>query len=335
MSLRTTRRQFIQGMALGAASLALPMTGAVQAAQMQAIRYGGSAWLGHYPAWLALKKDYFKEENLDVSWESFGTTSARVSALLSGNIDVAVTAAPAALSVMARGSRHFAIIGVPENFGRVEGLLVRDGIEKLEQLKGKKIGVTFASSAHLLVLNLIEQAGMTPGKDITVLNVPAPELPAAFQSGQIDAAAAWTPQFNAIKAMPGVHVLADDTSFELYKEYGVTPGPDVLVARTAFLKEHPEAVKRFLKAYFRANEQLKFRPETAVGALTELTKLSETDQLEMIKGADWYGAQEQVNLLGPGSKYIDGLQKLAEIMVGFGQIDKAPAVREWVDPTYL
>src|SRR5690606_13652935 len=111
----TTRRQFIQGMALGTASLALPMTGAVQAAQMQAIRYGGSAWLGHYPAWLALKKGYFKEENLDVSWESFGTTSARVSALLSGNIDVAVTAAPAALSVMARGSRHFAIIGVPEN----------------------------------------------------------------------------------------------------------------------------------------------------------------------------------------------------------------------------
>src|SRR5690606_32871626 len=124
----TTRRQFIQGMALGTASLALPMTGAVQAAQMQAIRYGGSAWLGHYPAWLALKKGYFKEENLDVSWESFGTTSARVSAVLSGNIDVAVTAAPAALSVMARGSRCYDIIGVPEIFGRVGGLLVRDGI---------------------------------------------------------------------------------------------------------------------------------------------------------------------------------------------------------------
>ena len=40
--------------------------------------------------------------------------------LLSGNIDMAVTAAPAALAVMSRGSRHFAIIGVPENFSRVE-----------------------------------------------------------------------------------------------------------------------------------------------------------------------------------------------------------------------
>ena len=166
------------------------------------MRYGGSAWLG--PAWLAIQAGYFKAEGLDVGWESFGTTSARVSTLLSGNIDMAVTAAPA-LAVMARGSKHFAIIGVPENFGRVEGLIVRDGVKTVD-LKGKKVGVTFASSAHLLVLNLLDQAGLKADKDVTVLNVPAPEMPAAFQSGQIDAAA-WTPQFNAISAMPGARVL--------------------------------------------------------------------------------------------------------------------------------
>ncbi|MFQ6704974.1 ABC transporter substrate-binding protein, partial [Bordetella pertussis] len=304
-------------------------------AQAEAVRYGGSAWLGHYPAWLAIQAGYFKAENLEVGWESFGTTSARVSALLSGNIDMAVTAAPAALAVMSRGSRHFAIIGVPENFGRVEGLIVRSQVARLEDLKGKKVGVTFASSAHLLVLNLLDQAGLKAGKDVTVLNVPAPELPAAFQSGQIDAAAAWTPQFNAIRAMPDAKVLVDDTSFSLYKEYGVTPGPDVLVARRAFLDKNPEAVKRFLKAYFRANEQLKTQPDATVAALTELTKLSAADQLEMVKGADWYTAAEQGALLAPGSKYIDGLQKLAEMMVRYDQIDKAPPVREWVDAAYL
>jgi taurine transport system substrate-binding protein len=322
-------------MTLGAATLALPAAGSARAADMQAVRYGGSAWLGHYPAWLAIKAGYFKEQNLDVGWDSFGTTSARVSALLSGNIDMAVTAAPAAMAVMSRGSRHFAIIGVPENFGRVEGLIVREGVQKLQDLKGRKIGVTFASSAHLLVLNLLDQAGLKPDKDITVLNVPAPEMPAAFQSGQIDAAAAWTPQFNAIQAMPGVKVLADDTQFSLYRDYGVTPGPDLLVARRAFLEKHPEAVKKFLKAYFRANEQLKSQPDSAVAPLIELTKLSPSEQLEMIKGADWYGAAEQQGLLAPGSKFIDGLQKLAEMMVRYGQIDKAPPVRDWVDPSSL
>ncbi len=333
--MQETRRRFIQGVALGAAALSLPLTGRAWAAGAQAVRYGGSAWLGHYPAWLAIQAGYFKAEGLDVGWESFGTTSARVSALLSGNIDMAVTAAPAALAVMARGSKHFAIIGVPENFGRVEGLIVRDGVKTLADLKGKKVGVTFASSAHLLVLNLLDQAGLKADKDVTVLNVPAPEMPAAFQSGQIDAAAAWTPQFNAISAMPGARVLADDTQFSLYRDYGVTPGPDVLVARRAFLEKNPDAVKRFLKAYFRANEQLRAQPDCAVTALVELTKLAPADQLAMVKGADWYGAADQRGLLDPGGKYIDGLQKLAEMMVRYGQIDKAPPVREWIDPAYL
>ena len=101
--MQETRRRFIQGVALGAAALSLPLTGRAWAAGAQAVRYGGSAWLGHYPAWLAIQAGYFKAEGLDVGWESFGTTSARVSTLLSGNIDMAVTAAPAALAVMARG----------------------------------------------------------------------------------------------------------------------------------------------------------------------------------------------------------------------------------------
>lgn len=195
--------------------------------------------------------------------------------------------------------------------------------------------MTFASSGHLLVLDLLEQAGMKPDRDIGVLNVPAPELPAAFQSGQIDAAAAWTPQFNAILAMSGVRLLADDTAFSLYKDYGVTPGPDMLVAHREFLAKHPDAVKRFLKAYFRANEQIKTQPDSAVAALVELTKLGSSEQVEMIKGSDWYTAGEQKELLAADGKYINGLQKLAEMMARYGQIDKAPRVRDWIEPAHL
>src|SRR3546814_20039213 len=119
---------------------------------------------------------------------------------------------------------------------------------------------------------------MRPDKDITVLNVPAPEMPAAFQSGQIDAAAAWTPQFNAIQAMPGVKVLADEPRFALYQAYGVTPGPDVLVARRAFLEEHPDVVRKFLKAYFRPNEQLQSKPDSDVAPVDELTKFTTAQQ---------------------------------------------------------
>ena len=330
--MQETRRRFIQGVAAGAAALSLPLTGRAWAAGAQAVRYGGSAWLGHYrPGWPSRPAI-----SRPRGWTWAGNRSAprrRASAPAVGQYRHGGHGRAAGAAVMARGSKHFAIIGVPENFGRVEGLIVRDGVKTLADLKGKKVGVTFASSAHLLVLNLLDQAGLKADKDVTVLNVPAPEMPAAFQSGQIDAAAAWTPQFNAISAMRRrARVLADDTQFSLYRDYGVTPGPDVLVARR---RKNPDAVKRFLKAYFRANEQLRAQPDSAVTALVELTKLAPADQLAMVKGADWYGAADQRGLLDPGGKYIDGLQKLAEMMVRYGQIDKAPPVREWIDPAYL
>lgn len=325
-----SRRQFIHTVAASAA-IALP---GISLAAQDVVNYGGSAWLGHYPAYLGMKTGAFSTEGIDLQWQSFGTSSARMSAVLSGGIDIACTGIVSALALMARGSKHFSIIAVPENFGRVEGLFVRADINSLKDLKGKKIGVTFASSAHLLVLDLLAGAGLSP-TDVTVLNVPAPELPAAIKSGQIDAAAAWTPQFNLIRAWPGMKLLVDDTSFSLFKSHSVTPGPDVVIVRNAFAEKNGLVVKRFLKSYFNACVMLRDHPDEAAKQLTSLTNLSMADQVETVKGADWYSADQQDQLLKVPGTYVDGLQRLADLLVTHKQIDKAPAVRDWVNASYI
>ncbi len=256
-----------------------------------------------------------------------------MSAVLSGGIDIACTGIVSALALMARGSKHFSIVAVPESFGRVEGLFVRDGVNSLQDLKGKKLGVTFASSAHLLVLDLLGNAGLS--NDVMVLNVPAPELPGAIQSGQIDAAAAWTPQFNRIRAMSGMKLLADDTQFSLYKKYNVTPGPDVLIVRNAWAEKNADAVRKYLKVYFDTCQMLREKPDDAARSLIALTGMSALDQVETIKGAEWYGLAQQTQLLKAPGSYVDGLQRLAEMLVTYKQIDKAPAVRQWINTSYL
>lgn len=325
-----SRREFLNSVAAGSAVAfaGMPLT-ALAAPQ---VKYGGSAWLGHYPAYLAMTEGFLKEVDIEQDWQSFGTSSSRMSAVMSGGIDIACTGIVSALALMARGAKQFSIIAIPENFGRVEGLLVRGGVKSMQELKGKKIGVTFASSAHLLVLDLVAGAGLKPD-EVTVLNVPAPELPAAMQAGQIDAAAAWTPQFDAIRKQPGVTVLADDTHFSLYKSNKVTPGPDVLVVRRAFAEKSPAAVKAYLAAYFKATALLRDNPEKAAASLTKLTNLSAEDQLAAVKGADWYSQAQQAELLkGP---YVEGLQKLAELLVSHKQIDKAPPVKDWIDTSFI
>jgi len=323
------RRDFIQRCALASLTAALPL-GALAAAQ--GLNYGGSAWLGHYPAYLAMSEGYLKEAGIVQDWQMFGTSSARMSAVMSGGVDIACTGIVSALALMSRGARHFSIIAIPENFGRVEGIVARNGIKSIADLKGKKLGVTFASSAHLLVLDVLDRAGFKPN-DVTVLNVPAPELPAAMQSGQIDAAAAWTPQFDSILRQSGVTLLADDTRFSLYESHKVTPGPDVLVVRKAFAQKNPALVKAYLKAYFRASELLRDKPEEAARALSKLTQLPAEDQMASVKGAEWYTLAQQAQILqGP---YMEGLQKLADLLVKHKQIDKAPVVKDWIDASFI
>lgn|SRR5690554_53748 len=325
----TNRRDFLKVCAATGVVTALPLTAW---ANTQTVRYGGSAWLGHYPAYLAMNEGYFAEEGIEQNWESFGTSSARMTAVMSGGVDIACTGIVSALALMARGASQFSIIAVPETFGRVEGLIGRENVKSLDDLKGKKIGVTFASSAHLLVLDIMNQKGLTD-KDVTVLNVPAPELPAAMQAGQIDAAAAWTPQFDHILRQEGATLLADDTAFSLYDSHQVTPGPDVLVVRRAFAEKNPEAVKAYLRAYFKACEFLRDEPDEAAEKLLSLTNIDLDDQLAAVKGADWFDAAKQDEMLnGP---FIDGLQELAEMLVRYKQIDKAPTVKDWVDSSFI
>jgi len=296
------------------------------------VKYAGSAWLGHYPAYLAMVNGYLKEVGIDQDFQSFGTPSARMGAFMSGDMDIASTGIVSALALMARGAKQFSIIGIHESFGRVEGILAHAGITSVKDLKGKKLGVPFASSAQLLVLDVIAQAGLK-ADDVVVLNVPVAELPTAMQSGQIDAAAAWTPQFDAIRKLPGVTLLADDTQFSLYQSYKVTAGPDVLIVRKAFADKNAGVVKAYLKALFRANDLLRDQPEVAAQSLVKLTNLSIEDQLAVIKGTDWYTLAQQSELL-KGS-YIDGLQKLAELLVVHKQLDQAPAVKDWIDTSFI
>lgn len=328
------RRKFIKNSILTSAAIGLVTSPLAAFAKSRAINYGGSAWLGHYPAYLALESGKFSEADLKVGWEFFGTSSGRMSALMSGDIDVAGTGVVSAIALMAQGVERFYVIGVPDNFGRVEGLFAVEGIESINDLKGKTIGTTFASSAHTLVLDLMAQNGLTE-RDIDVINIPAPEIPAAIKAGQIDACATWTPYFNTVANLPNVKLIADDTDFSLFKEYGVTPGPDVLVVSKRFADRNPDIVKDFAKVYFAAAESLAKDPEAAVPVLSELTQMSAEEQLQTINDADWYNLDQQQEMIGTDTKFVEGLQKLADMLVEYGQIDKSPQVKNWVNSDFI
>ena len=334
--LNRPRRTFLKqtgGLAVAGALSGLPLLS--RAATV--VNYGGSAWLGHYSAYIAMKAGIFSKLGIDLQWQSFGTSSARMGAVMAGNLDVAGTGVVSALALMAAGSRQFQVISTPDSYVQSEGLLVHTDVKSLADLKGKKVGVTYASSSHVLLLDVLKQANIDPSA-LSIINLPAPELLSAYQSKQIDAAATWTPTFDKIKALPDTKLLVDDAAFSLYKQFKIAPGPDVLIARTAFGKDHPDVVRGFLKGIGEANEMMTQKPEDAAKILVELTKLSFEEKLPIVKQTQWYSAEQQKALFQPasgGASFVSGLQKLSDMLVELKQIDTSPRVQDWVQASYF
>ncbi len=320
------------------AVIGLSVTLAAQAAgkpEKVTVIYGGATWLGHYPAWVGIEKGIFKKHGLGVLWQQFYGSSSRMGSMTAGDVDLASTGCIGAIALMASGVKSFYAVGTQDSYATVEGIIARKGINSIQDLKGKKVAATFASSAHVLVLDVLEQNGIDPKKDLTLLNLKVTEMPAAMKSGEIDACAAWTPHFNRIMNMPGNKLLVDDTKFSLFKQYDLGPGPDLLVVRREFADKYPNSVAAFWEGFFESMEFIKNKPEESAKVLMKLTNLNMKDQLSVMKDVKWIGKDQQKALMVNPGNYVQGLQKLADFLVRHGQLDEAPTVKEWVNPDLI
>jgi taurine transport system substrate-binding protein len=301
-----------------------------EAPEKVTVVYGGSSWLGHYPAWVAIEKGLFQKRGLGVLFQNFYASSGRMGSLVAGDLDIASTGCISAIALMAAGNKGFMAFGTPDSYATVEGIIARESIKSVKDLKGKKVAAPFASSAHVLVLDLLEQHGLDPEKDLTLVNLGVNEMPAAMVSGEIDACATWTPHFNKLLNMPGHHLLADDTQFSLYQKYQLGPGPDLMVVRKEFAEKYPNTCKAFVDGLFEAIDLLIANPEECADALVKLTNLSKEDQMAVLKDIHWIPGSEQKALMIEPGRFTEGMQRLAEFLVKHKQIDKAPKVKDWI-----
>lgn len=324
-----TRRTRLSRLVVALAVLVLTLAGCTGAPD-STITYGGSTWLGHYPAMVAVKKNIFTDAGLDVTFKNFDTSSARMTAVASGDVDFASTGAVSAISLMAAGDESFVVIGTQDKYLRQEGLVAQRDITSVADLRGKKIAVTFSSSSHVILLDLLEQAGLDPATDVKLVNMSESDMIQPFRSGQIDAAVVWQPSFAELQKLPGAHVVADDTDTTFFRKYGFAPGPDVLVLRKEFAEESPEQAHQVVDAYFDAVDELQRNPQGATSVLTDYTKLPPGEQRAYLADVRWIEAAEQQEYMAPDGKFLHALTDLASLMHRYKLVDSVPNVSDWV-----
>jgi taurine transport system substrate-binding protein len=198
------------------------------------------------------------------------------------------------------------------------------GAQTVADLKGKKVGVSVGSTSHHHFLRALAQAGLKQ-EDVTLVNLTPANMPPAYLAGQIDAALTWEPNIGIIEKAGG-KVLATTESLNM-----ITGG--VWVARSAFSKENPEAMQRFLKAWAEAMAAYRADPRNTRQYEAKRVNLSldDFDALIARQNARHPSFEEllTVDFMGPPGKELDSrlmkhLQGIAAFLVAEKRITAPP-----------
>src|SRR5947208_8136303 len=175
-----------------------------------------SANVQFLPAFVALEKGFYKREGLDVELISVRSAVTAVQALLGNQIHFIFSVGPQMPSIWEGAD----IILLAQMIGRPTfSLMVTPDIQKIPDLKGKKIGVSFGGSTFAGTKAVLELYKMNPDKDVQYVSIPGsqPKI-AAMQQGIIQAALLAPPSdYVALKAgfkrLVNLADLFKDTSF--------------------------------------------------------------------------------------------------------------------------
>jgi taurine transport system substrate-binding protein len=151
-----------------------------------------------------------KATGYKINWRMFGGGGDVIKAMASGDVQIG-EAGSSPIAAAASQGQDIQLFWILEDIAGAEALIARNGsgVTDVKSLKGKKVGVPFVSTAHYQLLAAIKHAGLN-AQDVNVLNLRPPEIGAAWERGDLDAAFIWDPVLTKIKG--NGKVIADSTA---------------------------------------------------------------------------------------------------------------------------
>jgi taurine transport system substrate-binding protein len=218
------------------------------------------------------QKEVEKATGYKVNFRKFGGGGDVIRAMASNQVHVGEAGSAPIAAALSQGL-PVELVWILDDIGSAEVLVARNGsgIEKLADLKGKKIGVPFTSTTHFHTMVALDSAKVDPGS-VRILNMRPPDVAAAWQRGDIDATFIWEPVLSQVLAS-GKPII---TSGEIAKQTGKATFDGVVVNKD-WAKNHGEFVSKFIKvmadadADYRANKAKWVADSPQVKAVAEIS----------------------------------------------------------------
>jgi taurine transport system substrate-binding protein len=287
---------------------------------------------------LIVKNNKWLEQALpdyNIKWTKFDSGADINTAFIAKELDFgALGSSPVARGLSAPLNIPYKVAFVLDVAGDNEALVARNGsgVNTFPDLKGKRVGTPFASTAHYSLLAALAQNNLS-STDVQLVDLQPQAILAAWDRGDIDAAYTWLPTLDDLRKT-GKDLI---TSRQLAKDG--KPTLDLSAVSNEFADAHPDVVDTWRKQEARALTTIKDDPNAAAKAIAAEIGLSPEDVVGQLKqgvyltpgqvaSAEWLGSE------GAPGNIAANLESASEFLAEQKQIPNAAPLKTFQDAIY-
>jgi NitT/TauT family transport system substrate-binding protein len=270
------------------------------------------------PMYLGMEKGFFKDEGLEIKPHVGEGGAALIPALLSGDDQFSFVGVIPAITAVGKDV-PVRIVTSSDDAAATEDkdwqtLVVPKGssIKSVEDLPGKTVAVNaLRGLAEVVISRSLEKQGVNY-RDVKLLEVPFPEMPAALDGGRVDAALLTEPFLSQVLAEGGTQI--DAPSVETLPSF-----PNgVYITSEEYLAENEDVVDRFASAMNKSLDYAKANPDEVRAIIPTYTQVPKA-------------AAEQLRLPAFDSELDQkGIELEADLTAKYGIVDEPPAYEDLV-----
>jgi NitT/TauT family transport system substrate-binding protein len=283
-----------------------------------------SGWTGFAPLTLAEKAGLFKKQGVDATIK-FIPQKDRHLAIASGDVQCAATTVETWIVWNANGVPTKQVVQLDKSFG-ADGMVVRNTIAKVGDLKGKTVAASSPGTAPYFTLAwMLKKNGLTV-KDVTVVNLEPGPAAQAFVAGQNDAAMTYEPYLSTVRDKPEAgKIIATTLDYPMIMDtFGCTP---------KFINDNPKLVQALVNGYFDAVDMIRAEPKKSFEIMGAAVKQT-GEQFE--KSQSYLRWQDRA----ANAKFFAGdlqafSREAAELLLELGIIKTVPDINAIIDTRFL
>ena len=274
-----------------------------------------SGWYG----WYGVEgTGIFEKNGVSVKIQFFPVYSDSLTAFYSNQLDGICIAGSDCVAPLNEGV-DFKVVLVNDNSFGADGLVVKDGINSIQELKGKSVSTEIGTLEHMFLLKILEDNGMTIN-DVNFSNMTINDAGPAFIAGSVDSAVLWEPTLST----------AINAGGKLLYSTKETPGliPDCLAVSTKIVNENKDVIQKIVDSWCEAVPLLNAKDEAIISAVCKGAELTKDDYLTMLEGVTLFDKSMNAATFKSGNDYTSlpfTIQKSAEFLKATSMIDKIPA----------